>query len=263
MKKRMDDRNIFYPLIYLLLIVLAFLPPITTRPYSPQEIPQVIFQTLQNAITPNLYWWGWFLHAGTILVALIIAYDVRGKNAWFSVFFGFNYIVIACVQSTARTPDYGSVILPGPLAVSLLLGIMWISTVGSHTIKVSFQGVPRWRWYLLPLALLAFWSPLAFEGARAVPNFNPLLLLSSPDYGLSLCFMTPVLLFFLMLFFPQVPLFALRVTAFNGLLYGLFNLTHWASSDTLWLGVLHIPLLVLSPLALILSYKKKPTSVEG
>jgi hypothetical protein len=37
------------------------------------------------------------------------------------------------------------------------------------------------------------------EGSRVIFNFNPLLLLTSPDYGLTYCFMTPVFLFLLIL----------------------------------------------------------------
>ena len=106
---------------------------------------------------------------------------------------------------------------------------------------------------LLPFALLVFWSPIAFEGTRVVPNFDPLLLLTSPDYGLAYCFLTPVFLFLLILAWPQVDKFAFRVTAFNGLLYGLFNLAHWAVPERMWLGVMHLPLLVMPIAALWLA----------
>ncbi len=63
---------------------------------------------------------------------------------------------------------------------------------------------------------------------------------------------TPVFLFLLILSYPKVPRFALRVTAFNGLIYGLLNLTHWFNPDTVWMGVMHIPLLVMPLAALFL-----------
>src|SRR5574339_528444 len=53
-------------------------------------------------------------------------------------------------------------------------------------------------------------------------------------------------------FFPYVNPFAYRITAFCGLLYGLFNLTHWFNLDTRWMGFLHLPLLIISLYALIL-----------
>ena len=54
---------------------------------------------------------------------------------------------------------------------------------------------------------------------------------------------------------PPANRFTLRVTAFSGLLYGLFNLSAWTSPDTMWLEVMHIPLLVLSLAALWLGRK--------
>lgn len=52
-----------------------------------------------------------------------------------------------------------------------------------------------------------------------------------------------------------VALIAFRVTAFNGLIYGFLNLTHWFAPGMIWMGVLHIPLLVIPLTALILSYR--------
>jgi hypothetical protein len=63
--------------------------------------------------------------------------------------------------------------------------------------------------------------------------------------------MTPVLLFLLILAYPNLDGFALfRVTAFNALLYGLVNLVHWFSPDRMVLGVMHLPLLLLAMVAL-------------
>ena len=90
------------------------------------------------------------------------------------------------------------------------------------------------------------------EGNRVVPNFQPVLLLTSPDYGLAYCFVTPVFLFLLILSYPRVDALALRVTALNGLLYGLLNLTHWFNPDMVWMGVMHIPLLVIPLVALFM-----------
>jgi hypothetical protein len=69
--------------------------------------------------------------------------------------------------------------------------------------------------------------------------------------------MTPVFLFALILFYPNVDKFAFRVTAFNGLIYGLFNLTHWFNPDMVWMGVLHIPLFVVPLVALLMPVLEK------
>jgi hypothetical protein len=63
---------------------------------------------------------------------------------------------------------------------------------------------------------------------------------------------TPVFLFLLIVLYPRVDAFAFRVTAFNGLIYGLLNLAHWFNPDLVWMGVLHIPLLVIPLVALLM-----------
>lgn len=72
------------------------------------------------------------------------------------------------------------------------------------------------------------------------PDSNPLLLLTSPDYGLTFCFTSAVFLFLLILLYPGVDQFAYRITAFSGLLFGMFNMSHFFHPEQVWMGVLHI-----------------------
>lgn len=53
--------------------------------------------------------------------------------------------------------------------------------------------------------------------------------------------------------------FAFRVTAFNALIYGLLNLIHWFNPDMVWMGVLHIPLLVMPLVALLMTLLERGT----
>jgi hypothetical protein len=105
---------------------------------------------------------------------------------------------------------------------------------------------------LLPLVLLAFWAPYVFTDNVVRPNFDPPLLLTSPDYGLTFCLTTPIFLFLLILSYPQVNLLAYHITAFSDLLYRLLNLSHWSTPEFRWMGNLYLPLLILSIYALIL-----------
>jgi hypothetical protein len=140
----------------------------------------------------------------------------------------------------------------GALIASGLLGLLWLWVAWKDRLQISFQAVPAWRWLLFPLALLVFWSPIGMNGSRVIFNFTPLFLLTGPDYGLAYCFMTPVFLFLLILGNSGVDRFAFKVTAFNALLYGLFNLAHWFNPDRVVLGVMHLPLLLLALVALFL-----------
>ncbi len=254
---KLTERKWFYPLVYFLLVFLAFLPLSTAQPYDPRsETSQVIFEILQRATRPYAAW-GWVFHVLTLAVIGLSVWKPALGGRVMAAYFGLNYLVIAATQTRAETPTYGYAVHTGALAAEALLGLLWLWVAWKDGLRLDWQAIPRGRWLLLPFALLVFWSPIAYEGGRFVFDFNPLLLLTSPDYGLAYCFLTPVFLFLLILAWPQVDKFALRVTAFNGLLYGLFNLNHWAAPERMWLGVMHLPLLVMPIAALWLARSKR------
>jgi hypothetical protein len=227
------------------------LPPVTQVAYDPRDTQDVIMNILMVSILPYRSW-GWVFHVATLGVVVLAILRLQVAGRVMAAYFGVNYLVIAALQTNAMTELYGFAVQTGALVATASLGLLWLWVAWRDKLQVSFKGIPPWRWILLPLALLVFWSPIGIEGNRVVPNFQPVLLLTSPDYGLAYCFVTPVFLFLLILSYPRVDALALRVTAFNGLLYGLLNLTHWFNPDMVWMGVMHIPLLVIPLVALFM-----------
>jgi hypothetical protein len=249
--RTLTSRKWFYPAVYGLLIVISMLPPITQIPYDPRNTQDVITNILMVSVLPYQSW-GWVFHVATVAVIALAVFRPQVAGRVMAAYFGANYLLIAALQTNAVTDRYGFAVQTGALVATALLGLLWLWVAWQDKLQASFVGIPSWRWVLLPLALLVFWSPIGAAGNKVVPNFDPLLLLTSPDYGLAYCFVTPVFLFLLILFHPNVDGFAFRVTAFNGLLYGLFNLTHWFNPDMVWMGVLHVPLLVIPLVALFM-----------
>jgi len=254
-RKNLTSRKWFYPAVYGALIILSMLPPITQVAYDPRNTQDVIINILMVSILPYRSF-GWAFHVATLGVVALAVTRPRIAGRVMAAYFGVNYLLIAALQTHAVTERYGFAVQTGALVATALLGLLWLWVAWRDKLRASFKGIPPWRWILLPLALLVFWSPIALEGNKVAPNFAPLLLLTSPDYGLTYCFMTPVFLFLLILFYPDVDVFALRVTAFNGTIYGLLNLTHWFNPDRVWMGAMHIPLLVIPLVALFLSVQR-------
>ncbi|GAB4489756.1 MAG: hypothetical protein Fur0016_07420 [Anaerolineales bacterium] len=255
---KLIERKWFYPLVYFLLVFISFLPLYTERPYDPRQTQSVIFEILQVATLPYAAW-GWVFHLGTLVVIAFSLWNLAIGGRVMAVYFGLNYLVIAAVQTSAITPSYGFAVHTGALVTDVLLGLLWLGMAWKGGLQVDWKAIPRWRWVLLPFALLVFWSPIALQAERFVFDFNPLLLLTSPDYGLAYCFLTPVFVFLLILAWPNVNIFAFRVTAFNGLLYGLFNLAAWGNPNTVVLGVMHLPLLFITTAALWLAHSQPQT----
>ena len=257
---RLRAKRMIFPVIYLLLVVISFLPSYTEIPYDPRNSQDVIINILKISIDPYRAW-GWIFHAATLLLLVWIALRPKGAGRILAAYIGVNYLIIAAVQTHAVTEKYGFALQTGAMVTEVLLGIVWLVTAFRGRLQASFKNVPGWRYLFLPMALLVFWSPLRIVGSAIQPNFDPLLLLTSPDYGLTYCFVTPVFLFLLILFYPKVDGFAFRLTAFNGLIYGVLNLTHWFNPDTVWMGVMHIPLLAVSIMALLLPRLARPVKL--
>ena len=237
-----------YPVVYSLFVIINFLPLYTQKPYAPQDTQDVILNLLMVSIDPYEQL-GPVFHIATLLIAALIAVFEEKMGRILAAYMGINYLVIAFAQAMGTTEKYGFVIHTGSLITSILLGIAWVVAAFRGSLKPSYRVVPWWWYLLLPFALLAFWAPYNSE---VLPYFDPVLLITSPDYGLTFCFTTPVFLLLLILFYPKVGAFAYRITAFNGLLYGLFNVMHLFDPQLRWMGVLHIPLIVISLCALIL-----------
>jgi len=183
-------------------------------------------------------------------------FDSTASGRLLFTFMGVDFIIIALVQSFGTTEMYGDVIHTGGLAAVTLLGILWIwagVTGGTEPLSTNIQSQ---HIFFLPFAVLSFWAPYQIKANVVLPDFNPALPLTSPDYGLTFCFTAPVFLYLLFILFPKINIPAYRITAFNGLLYALFNIAHWFNPDTRWMGFLHLPLLVLSIAALIKSRNK-------
>ena len=250
----LSQKRLFYPIIFFLFLVISFLPPITQKPYSPEDTQQVIIQLLMITIKPYETF-GILFHIATIILAGWILVDSKASGRPLLIYMGVNFIIIALVQSFGTTELYGKVIHTGGLVAFTLLGILWIwDGVKGGTEPLS-ANIQRHHLFFLPFAVLSFWAPYQVEANVVLPDFNPALLLTSPDYGLTFCFTAPVFLYLLFILFPKVNIPAYRITAFNGLLYALFNIAHWFNPDTRWMGFLHLPLLVLSIAALIQSRK--------
>ena len=264
MEKQNSKRhfNWKYTLVYGFLFLVNILPLITEKPYQPQNTQDVILNLLMVAIVPYQAY-GPVFHIATLLVVFAILWKPGRMGRIMAGYIGVDYLIIAAAQTMGQTEKYGFVVQLGALVNMVILGITWLVVAFRNDIQPAFKKPTLPEYGLIVLALLAFWGPYTSTTGTIRPDFNLLLLLTSPDYGLTFCFTTPVFLLGLILIHPHVNEFAYRITAFSGLLYGLFNLTHWFNPATQWMGFLHLPLLIISIYALALpGWNRQPRRAE-
>jgi hypothetical protein len=239
----------------LLVSLLFFLPSYSSGPFNPQEIPQLIFEVMSNALIytyPILY--PVFKIIPILVIVGVILFGDRITRL-FDIYIAVILTLFAVLQNTAITDRYGFAAITGNVIVYLLVALFWWWESIVKVNDFSPQKRPFWKYWVVPVAFLAFWFPINTQ--TITPEFNPLNIILN-EAGLTMCMMIPVTLAVLTLFSPQVNMATMRVTSFAGLITSFFNILQWFifNPQAWWMGVLHLPLLSISAYALILSLRK-------
>lgn len=149
-----------YPLVYIIMIILnTVISPIASKGYAPQNTGNVIMALLKISTKPY-EWLAPIFHVVTIILIIAIWRYGTKLNRIFATYIGINYIFIAFTQMIGETLDYGLVIMIGSLIAYVIIGLLWFWEASSPKTETSFQKLPWWRYWSIPLAFLAFWSPV-------------------------------------------------------------------------------------------------------
>lgn len=242
---------------YGLFVLIQFIPPYASKGYKfPDEWGDVIMHAIRYAfIYSYSVVFPIFKIIPIILVICIIIF--RNKVARiFNIYVSLSYVLFAFGQSVAVTKRYGVAVCTINVVMFLVVAAFWAWE--AIVVKNDFKPtrIPLWRYWVVPLLLLAFWYPLDFRTAK--PDFNPAHLFTNVA-GVTFCMMTSVYVGLLTLYWPRVNQAVLRVTSIVGLIIGLYNVNLnfiFKPGILWWNGILHIPLLVISLYGLILSLKR-------
>ena len=260
----LTGRRWFYALLYVLGFLILL--PYASRGYSWHEMWDVIKEVVvYNAVIYRLVELAWpsaIIHV--LALALIAAVAIWGERAAkaFDAYAFAVYLMIAVGQGVGVSERYGLVVLTGNVALALLVAFSWgwECLVGRNRFRRGFLASERL--WLIPLAAWAYWSP------PEPFKLDPMYLLIG-YFGVSYCFTTPVVLALMALYYPDVNEPVMKLTAFLGLIYGLYNvvppLAYLALGayieETFWRGtILHLPLLITSAYALALTLRAPPES---
>ncbi len=238
---------------FLLPLFLFCIPPYTSSGYAPLEVGHVNAYILTHTIKNSFH--SLYPVFKVIPMGLALSIFLFGNKTakLFSLYAAISYILFAFLQSISFTEAYGLGICLAHLALSLLVAAFWSAEVKSRRNDFTPRKQPLWKYWGVVLALLALWEPA--NPITGMPDFNLTYLLTSGG-GLAFCMMTPVYLAMLTLYYPKVNLTILRATSVIGILYGLGNIGlvfFLNPSRSWWIGVLHLPLLILSVYGLMLS----------
>ena len=243
---------------FLIFILIQFIiPPYASKGYKLGEQGMVIGEILGHPIAHNFTKLYPVFKIIPIILVISIFFLRNKVTRLFSFYAAISYVLFAFLQNIAVTEKYGLGIVTINFLMFLVVAALWFWEVIARKNDFTPRKQPLWKYWVVPIAFLAFWYPLNMNTLR--PDFNPLYLFTNMA-GLAFCMMTPVYLGILTLFYPRVNIAALRVTSLVGIIIALYNIIAiFPNLRVLWWnGVLHIPLLAISIYALVLSLQKIP-----
>jgi hypothetical protein len=244
--RNMGRRWWFLPL----LLLPQLIPPFATQGYRLIDWPavnQFIITHPVKAIFPAVY--PVFKVIPLLLLAGIV-FNNKAAARLFLIWVAFDYVLVSLLQSFSISSRYGVAVCTGNLVTFLFLAVIWACEALRPAVLLSIRNQPLRRFWPVILALFAFWYPV--NPQTLLPDFNPAYLITS-GAGLSFCLSTPLFLSIALIAFPSANKGWIACAAFVGLFMGVSNLVlEWVIIPTYWwIGVLHLPLVLISAYALI------------
>lgn len=239
------------------LTVLVFIPSYAQQPYDPANTTDVIAAVMASPIIASV---SWLLPIAKLMllaaVVLPILYD-RFAHRFLLGYYALILFFVGILQNMSFTEEYGFVwIIGNNLVLFAVLIICFIDVIKNRT-KIARDNLVKGRlWIAIPM-LLAFLMPYSIDSAnKIVPSFTLSVLVN--EAGVTYCMITPVVIGIMLLFSREVHKPTLSLVSYVGLLFGLLNMVTWfgVQFNNWWMGILHLPLVILSLYGLLVANKK-------
>lgn len=238
---------------YLAFLIFYFLPAYTALPFDAQNTPELIGLVLSSPIIyayPEVM--PLFKLIPLLLISGIIIYGNRAAS-WFLIYATIIIFAMAILQNSSITDKYGLAILTGNVIIYIFVAMVWLLEVLSRQTDFSRPTHSLWRYWVIPVAILAFWFPV--NETTLGPEFSITALFAN-SAGLTTCMMMPMFLAVLSIYHPHVNRATLRVSSYAGLITGLLNVLQWFMfTENWWIGVVHLPLLTIAAYTFWLSFR--------
>lgn len=240
------------------LTAITFLPPYTQIKYNHANTSDVIASVMSHPLITSIEWL--LPIAKCLLLAIVISHIISAKfsKRFLLGYYAFILLVVGIFQNMAFTKEYGFVWLLGNTIVQLVVFGYCIFDVIKNKTVIKKENLNKNRLWIIAPILLAFLMPYAINSESYVcPAFNSSVLFN--ESGVTYCMITPVVIGILLLFSRGVHKPTLSVISYVGFIFGLFNMMTWFGMQTenWWMGVLHLPLIILSFYGLLVANREK------
>ncbi len=250
--KSFSSKWYFFAILVLAQFVLM---PFSSRNFNPMNSGYVVSMTLSNAPQVHLGSLN-ILFQSLSLLLLILLLVLKDKfRKPFNIYVAVSYLSFAFIQNVAITEEFGFSMVTVNVVMFLMVAYVWIREVLHSENHFDFSNL-SWKYsWMIVLALFAYLCPFNQQGQL---DFN-LLHFFNRNTATAFCLTTPLFLTILTLNLPKINIVSYRITAVIGFIVGIYNMASFFNPYTIWVGVLHLPLLIISLYCAILSYIPKKT----
>ena len=227
--------------------------PIATNNFEFSEFGKIIGKTLSNSIIGDLKGYYLYFQIPTLIIFLLLIVYKNRIRKLFTLYVIISYLLFSLLQNIAITEHYGISVITINFVMFLFVAYSWTIELLNPINEYTFSNLNWKTSWLIVIAILCFWWPLNWKTLEFSPDIS---LLIKNGSSLAFCAMTPIFLIILTLNLPKVNYTTYRITSLVGVIIGAYNMMPFFNPRTVNIAVMHLPLLLISVYALVLSYKK-------
>ena len=249
--KKLEQYSAKWWFFALLLLAQWVLLPFVSRNFDLENVIQMVSVTLGNAPQGHLGNINIVFQSLSLLMFIVLFVFRNKARILFNTYVAVSYLAFAFIQNMAVTEKYGFSVVTVNLVMFLFVAYVWIMETMQPKNDYSFSEFKWKHSWMIILALFAYWCPFTHQGHL---DFNPLHFFTN-NTTTAFCLTTPAFLTILTLNLPKVNIITYRITAIIGFIIGIYNMFNFINPHTIWLGFVHLPLIIISLYCSILSYK--------
>ena len=253
-EKKLERYSTKWWFFALLLLAQSVLLPIVSRNFDPKNIARMVNVTLGNAPQGHLGDLNIVFQSLSLLMLVVLFVFKNKVRTLFNAYVAMSYLTFAFIQNIAVTEQYGFSVVTVNFVMFLFVAYVWIRETLKPENSYDFCNF-KWKYvWMIVLALFAYWCPFTHQGQV---DLNPLHFFTNNTVT-AFCLTTPAFLTILTLNLPKVNIVTYRITAIVGFIIGIYNMFNFFNPRTVWLGFVHLPLVIISLYCAILSYTAAP-----
>ena len=242
----------------IVLTIVFFIPAYAQVSYDPAEIGDIIAAVLSNPLVVRVEWLLPIFKLLLLFAVVMPVMDMKYSKKITMGYYAFILLIVGIFQNMANTEEYGFVILIGNIMVQFIVLAFVIHDIVKGKTVIDKGNLNVKRLWIAPLMLFAFLMPYSID---SLGNIYPSISLSVlyNEAGVTYCMVTPIVIGLLLLYSKGVDKATLSVASYIGLIFGLMNMVTWfgMNDDNWWMGVLHLPLLIIAFYGLVVANREK------